>query len=537
MTNSLTSVIMRTLYRQLTGGGALSYADAYKGLEVYRGYFQDQIAGKETIALAYSEAINQLIEALENCFDDREELELDAVVIGASYPTLNHYYEDAFSQVIASAAQFPTGVEGFFTEVVMTIGADIGKYDRKWLRDELGIRSTPNDIRPEDEALIEMLGARETVGPQEDEAYERLLVQTVKKNPDSPLATAQYVLAAEGGRDVAERAKKYLRPLKDYPAGKLGFYTDREVTDNWLAHCRALLDVERDAEVLPYAENLLRLGYDGPLMNTVIIALATGMHTFSKKQRAAFPLTIQRIDENSLLNANSPLSQMLELFGDGSQEPDMNKFLEILGPAMGVGPKPKGGATIRTLASASSSAPIFRIKITLKGSKPPIWRRLELRADTPLEELHALIQTVFEWSNSHLHSFENSRRDSFVSPHDPYSNEWSDSYEGMTVADMFRMSGKTFTYHYDFGDSWYHSVALEKELPIDKKVTYPRCTAGRCSAPVDDMGGMWSFYDFVEALKDPKHEMYADAVQWLGKGFDLKAFDLKKIDGRLAQFR
>ena len=51
----------------------------------------------------------------------------------------------------------------------------------------------------------------------------------------------------------ADAQKKYLRPLTDYPAGKLGFYYDDEVTGNWLAHCRALLNDDRDEEVLPYA--------------------------------------------------------------------------------------------------------------------------------------------------------------------------------------------------------------------------------------------------------------------------------------------
>ena len=180
---------------------------------------------------------------------------------------------------------------------------------------------------------------------------------------------------------------------------------------------------------------------------------------------------------------------------------------------------------------------MVQIKITLKGSKPPIWRRLELRADTQLEELHAIIQTVFEWKNSHLHSFENSRRDSFVSPHDPFSQDWSDSYEGMTIADMFGFSGKKFTYHYDFGDSWYHEIALEKELPPDPKTAYPRCTAGRRAAPLDDMGGLWGFYDYLEAVKNPKHEMHEDAIEWLGEDFDAAAFDLGAIDGRLGVFR
>ena len=51
------------------------------------------------------------------------------------------------------------------------------------------------------------------------------------------------------------------------------------------------------------------------------------------------------------------------------------------------------------------------------------------------------------------------------------------------------------------------------------------------------MGGLWGFYDYLEALKNPKHEMYEDALEYLGADFDAAAFDLGAIDGRLGVFR
>ena len=53
---------------------------------------------------------------------------------------------------------------------------------------------------------------------------------------------------------------------------------------------------------------------------------------------------------------------------------------------------------------AGRSEIIYRFKITLKETKPAIWRRIETK-DVTLEQLHELVQTSMGWTNSHLHCF------------------------------------------------------------------------------------------------------------------------------------
>jgi Plasmid pRiA4b ORF-3-like protein len=49
---------------------------------------------------------------------------------------------------------------------------------------------------------------------------------------------------------------------------------------------------------------------------------------------------------------------------------------------------------------------IVQIKIKLLGvTKPPVWRRVQLRADTRLDQLHEIIQAALGWENYHLHAF------------------------------------------------------------------------------------------------------------------------------------
>lgn len=57
-------------------------------------------------------------------------------------------------------------------------------------------------------------------------------------------------------------------------------------------------------------------------------------------------------------------------------------------------------------ASRGRSEVIVQIKFKLLGvSKPPVWRRLQLRADTRLDRLHEIIVAAFGWENYHMHVF------------------------------------------------------------------------------------------------------------------------------------
>ena len=61
-------------------------------------------------------------------------------------------------------------------------------------------------------------------------------------------------------------------------------------------------------------------------------------------------------------------------------------------------------------------------------------------------------------------------------------------------------------------------------VPAEKGVRYPRCVAGKRACPPDDVGGIWSYADFVAAVTNRRHKRRKELLAWSGP-FDSEAFD------------
>lgn len=49
----------------------------------------------------------------------------------------------------------------------------------------------------------------------------------------------------------------------------------------------------------------------------------------------------------------------------------------------------------------AANALIYQLKITLRDSKPPIWRRVLVPGTFSLYKLHSVIQVAMGWDDSH----------------------------------------------------------------------------------------------------------------------------------------
>jgi hypothetical protein len=185
---------------------------------------------------------------------------------------------------------------------------------------------------------------------------------------------------------------------------------------------------------------------------------------------------------------------------------------------------------------ANDVARAFMLKITVRGSKPPIWRRFVVDGRISLMELHGVIQTVMGWYDCHLHDFEISGR-RYTNPEtlDGFDDEFLDEAE-YALCDVVRRQGTKFKYLYDFGDGWNHDLLLEDITPLDPAVNYPVCLSGKRACPPEDCGGVFGYYNLLEILKNPEHPEHKDYKEWAGD-LDPNALDLNKINEGLKEFR
>lgn len=90
----------------------------------------------------------------------------------------------------------------------------------------------------------------------------------------------------------------------------------------------------------------------------------------------------------------------------------------------------------------------------------------------------------------------------------------------MRLDDVLLSLGSHFVYTYDMGDSWEHTIVLEKRLPVDPNLTYPVCFGGERACPPEDIGGIYMFQELLEAFRDPEHERHQEMLEWVGEEWD-----------------
>jgi len=172
---------------------------------------------------------------------------------------------------------------------------------------------------------------------------------------------------------------------------------------------------------------------------------------------------------------------------------------------------------------------IYRIHIGLRHMQPPIWRRIEVTADTDLGDLHEIIQITMGWEDEHLHAFRIGKR----LYGDPAALPEAEQDEfDVTLADLVG-EGDTFLYDYDFGDGWEHELKIEQVLASEAGARYPRCLAGEGACPPEDCGGPPGYANLLAALADPAHEAHDDTLDWLGEAFDPADFNIEFVNEML----
>lgn len=137
---------------------------------------------------------------------------------------------------------------------------------------------------------------------------------------------------------------------------------------------------------------------------------------------------------------------------------------------------------------------VIELKVQLIGSKPVIWRRLQISSGSSLEQLHSAIQISMGWKNAHLFRFDVDG-DTFRQP-DP---EYPGAYQSLQtkISQLELQEKDKFLYTYDLADSWDHEILIEKRQPNRKLTSVPVCTGGEGICPPEDSGGIRVYQETI----------------------------------------
>ena len=184
----------------------------------------------------------------------------------------------------------------------------------------------------------------------------------------------------------------------------------------------------------------------------------------------------------------------------------------------------------------------FQFRIQIKDvQKPPVWRKVIVPESFTFEQFHRVIQEAFGWGNYHLFQFSPSGYGSEPVIAIPSDDDWEKTALNASdtkLSSVFNTENQKYTYIYDFGDDWEHTILLENILP--EKTEKASCLTGKGACPPEDCGGPWGYERLKEILKDPKHKEYKEIKEWIGiedvkDKFHPEKFDIEYVNEILSE--
>ena len=198
---------------------------------------------------------------------------------------------------------------------------------------------------------------------------------------------------------------------------------------------------------------------------------------------------------------------------------------------------------------------ILRLRVSIVGLEPEIWRTIDVDDSLSLAQLHMVLQVAFNWFDSHLHRFSEDdpwARTNGIPRIGRQPRAWVDAWsltevelEGeedeaeTTVGEAMQHDGPLW-YTYDQGDNWVHRIDL-----IDRDVARPdeplaQLISGERRAPFEDSGGRTGYEEIAAILADDSHPEYRSTKAWVATAVgpwatdDLEDADLDGARGELA---
>ena len=99
---------------------------------------------------------------------------------------------------------------------------------------------------------------------------------------------------------------------------------------------------------------------------------------------------------------------------------------------------------------------IYQLRAVLRGISPLVGRRLLVRSDSSIAQLHEVLQIAFGWEDMHLNRFAIRGREYGISRDGGLM--FSADARKIRLCELSLRRLERFTYEYDFGDVWVHDI-------------------------------------------------------------------------------
>ena len=101
---------------------------------------------------------------------------------------------------------------------------------------------------------------------------------------------------------------------------------------------------------------------------------------------------------------------------------------------------------------------VYQLKVWLQGISPMIWRRLLVRSDSTMADLHYTIQIAVGWSDTHLNRFHIHGKDFGV--YHSGGMSFPEHPEQVPLSAFGFPVRERILSEYDFGDTLLHQVRI-----------------------------------------------------------------------------
>ncbi|RKD21057.1 hypothetical protein BEP19_15375 [Ammoniphilus oxalaticus] len=219
------------------------------------------------------------------------------------------------------------------------------------------------------------------------------------------------------------------------------------------------------------------------------------------------------------------------------------RMIQMAGKNEGFYPIEKTIARFRELFGENQEifdVDLYQLKIQLTIGNHEIWRRVLVPSTYSFQHLHNIIQTVFDWQNSHMHEYFVSRpvekKLRIMMDDNPEMMDFVDferteiCYERFVALEEILPEYSGLLYVYDFGDSWEHTVTFEKV--VKSNLFQATFVEGIGERPPEDVGGEGGFQYYLDIMADENDPEYEEMKEW-AEGQRERKFSKETINRRL----